>query len=120
MAVLKRWKFGHGSEQLDAAQASLLGKTIYADIAAIEQELQDLAPEDNAAKESRQKPERAALSLELHRVELHHQPDSTTCNCDCQLKRIGEDVREKLDRTPGVLTGQPSQRSQALRLTSQP
>ena len=106
MAVLKRWKFGRSREQLDAGQASLLDETIDADIAAIEQELQDLAPADNAAKESRQKPKRAALLPELPRVELHHEPDSTTCSCGCQLKRIGEDVSEKLDYTPGVLTVQ--------------
>ena len=106
MAVLKRWKFGRSREQLDAGQASLLDETIDADIAAIEQELQDLAPADNAAKESRQKPKRAALPPELPRVELHHEPDSTTCSCGCQLKRIGEDVSEKLDYTPGVLTVQ--------------
>jgi transposase len=106
MAVLKRWKFGRSREQLDAGQASLLEETIDADIAAIEQELQDLTPADNAAKESRQKPKRAALPPELPRVELHHEPDSTTCSCGCQLKRIGEDVSEKLDYTPGVLTVQ--------------
>ncbi len=106
MAVLKRWKFGRSREQLDAGQASLLDETIDADIAAIEQELQDLAPPANAAKEPRQSPKRAALPPELPRVELHHEPDSTTCSCGCQLKRIGEDVSEKLDYTPGVLTVQ--------------
>ena len=106
MAVLKRWKFGRSREQLDAGQASLLDETIDADIAAIEQELQDLAPPANAAKEPRQQPKRAALPPELPRVELHHEPDSTTCSCGCQLKRIGEDISEKLDYTPGVLTVQ--------------
>ncbi len=48
MAILKRWKFGRSREQLDAGQASLLDETIDTDIAAIEQELQDLAPADNA------------------------------------------------------------------------
>lgn len=106
MAVLKRWKFGRSREQLDAAQVSLLDETIDTDIAAIEQELQDLAPPANPAKEHRQQPKRAALPPELPRVELHHEPDSTTCTCGCQLKRIGEDVSEKLDYTPGVLTVQ--------------
>ena len=106
MAVLKRWKFGRSREQLDASQASLLDETIDADIAAIEQELQNLAPPDKAAKEPRQQPKRAALPPELPRVELHHEPDSTTCSCGCQLKRIGEDVSEKLDYSPGVLTVQ--------------
>lgn len=106
MAVLKRWKFGRSREQLGAGQASLLDETIDADIAAIEQELQDLAPPANTAKEPRQQPKRAALPPELPRIELHHEPDSTTCTCGCQLKRIGEDVSEKLDYTPGVLTVQ--------------
>jgi transposase len=34
----------------------------------------------------------------------HHEPDSTHCSCGCALKRIGEDVSEKLDYTPGVFT----------------
>lgn len=107
MAVLKRWKFGRSREQLDAGQASLLDETIDADIAAIEQELQSLAPPDKAAKEPRQQPKRAALPPELPRVELHHEPDSTTCTtagCGCALKRIGEDISEKLDYTPGLFT----------------
>jgi transposase/uncharacterized coiled-coil protein SlyX len=106
MAVLKRWKFGRSREQLDAGQANLLDETIDADIAAIEQELQDPAPPANPAKEPRQAPKRAVLPSELPRVDLHHEPDSTTCSCGCQLKRIGEDVSEKLDYTPGVLTVQ--------------
>jgi len=106
MAVLKRWKFGRSREQLDAGQASLLDEAIDADIAAIEQELQDLALPASPAKEPRQAPKRAALPPELPRVDLHHEPDSTTCSCGCQLKRIGEDVSEKLDYTPGVLTVQ--------------
>ena len=125
MAVLKRWKFGRSREQLDAGQASLLDETIDADIAAIEQELHDLAPTDKAAKDPRQQPKRAALPPELPRVELHHEPDSTTCTCGCQLKRIGEDVSEKLDYTPGVLTVQRHVRgkwacSKCLTLTQAP
>jgi transposase len=61
MAVLKRWKFGRSREQLDAAQTSLLDETIDADIAAIEQELQDLAPAAKTDKEPASKPKRAAL-----------------------------------------------------------
>ena len=29
-------------------------------------------------------------------------PETTECNCGCRLERIGEDVSEKLDYTPGV------------------
>jgi len=104
MAVLKRWKFGRSREQLDAGQTSLLDETIDADIAAIEQELQDLAPTAKTDKEPASKPKRASLPAELPRVDMHHEPDSITCGCGCQLKRIGEDVSEKLDYTPGVLS----------------
>jgi transposase len=104
IAVLKRWKFGRSREQLDAAQASLLDETIDADIAAIEQELQDLVPAAKADPETSKQPKRAALPAELPRVDVQHEPDSTTCQCGCQLKRIGEDVSERLDYTPGLFT----------------
>ena len=105
MVVLKRWKFGRSREQLDSAPASLLDETIDADIAAIELELQTLAPPAKAAP--RHQPRRAALPPELPRVNQHHEPESTTCTrpgCGWILKRIGEDVSEKLDYTPGVFT----------------
>ncbi len=107
MAVLKRWKFGRSREQLDSAQASLLDETIDADIAAIEQELEELASMPRADADARKQPKRAALPPELPRVEMHHEPESTVCTtpgCGCSLKRIGEDVSEKLDYTPGLFT----------------
>ena len=107
MAVLKRWKFGRSREQLDQAKASLLDETIDADIAAIEQELQNLTPASKLEAQNRKQPKRAALPPELHRVEMHHEPESSSCTtpgCGCTLKRIGEDVSEKLDYTPGLFT----------------
>src|SRR5256885_10419474 len=32
------------------------------------------------------------------------EPKTTVCGCGCALKRIGEDVAEKLDYIPGVFT----------------
>jgi transposase len=32
------------------------------------------------------------------------EPDNSHCQCGCALKRIGEDVSEKLDYTPGAFT----------------
>ena len=104
LATLKRWKFGRSSEQLNGTQISLIEETIEADIAAIEQELQNLAPISKTETKPRQQPKRAALPAGLPRVDIHHEPDSTTCGCGCQLKRIGQDVSEKLDYTPGVFT----------------
>ena len=97
LATLKRWKFARSSEVLNAGQISLLDETIEADIAAIELELQALAPATKTDTQPRQQPKRAALPAGLPRVDIHHEPDSTTCGCGCQLKRIGEDVSEKLD-----------------------
>ena len=107
MAILKRWKFGRSREQLHAGQVSLLEDTIDADIAAIEEELEQLAPSTKTNTDAPRQPKRAALPPELPRVEHHHEIDATTCTtpgCGCTLKRIGEDVSEKLDYTPGLFT----------------
>ena len=107
MALLKRWKFGRSREQLDSMQASLLDEAIDADIAAIEEELEHLALAPIIDSAPRQQPRRTALPPELPRVDQHHEPASTSCTtagCGCTLKRIGEDVSEKLDYTPGLFT----------------
>ena len=71
-------------------------------------ELEQLAPA--GAKPStapRTQPKRMPLPPNLPRREVGHEPDSTTCQtpgCGCEMKRIGEDVAERLDYTPGVFT----------------
>ncbi len=107
MAVLKRWKFGRSGERLDAAQLSLLDETLDADIAAIELELEQLAPTPPREAAQASQPRRVRLPPGLPRVDMAHEPGSTVCTtpgCGCALKRIGEDVSEKLDYTPGVFT----------------
>ena len=103
IAQLKRLKFAKRSEQMNPEQASLLDDLIDTDIAAIEAELQALqiAP---VATEKKQKPKRTALPAEFPRTLIHHEPDNTHCPCGCALKRIGEDVSEKLDYTQGLFT----------------
>lgn len=103
IALTKRWKFGQHAERLDSMQASLLEETLDADIAAMEAEIEELASPEQVQR-VRQQPKRTALPPSLPRVEFRHEPDSTLCRCGCQLKRIGEDVTEKLDYTPGVAT----------------
>lgn len=44
------------------------------------------------------------LPESLPRREIRHEPENTLCACGCQLKRIGQDVAEKLDYVPGVFT----------------
>jgi transposase len=103
IALNRRWKFGRHAEQLDSTQASLLDETLEADIAAMESELEALATPEKAQTVPKL-PKRAALPANLPRVEFRHEPDSTLCHCGCQLKRIGEDVSEKLDYAPGLFT----------------
>ncbi|UTW10927.1 IS66 family transposase [Marinobacterium rhizophilum] len=102
LALLKRHKYGQRSEHLNVLQISLLDEVISADIAAIEAELEQL--KTTPAPATKRQPKRAALPPELPRTEIRHEPESENCACGCQLKRIGEDISEKLDYTPGVFT----------------
>ena len=102
IATLKRLQFGKRSEQFTAEQMSLLDEAIDADLAALEIELEQLQP--TPADKQRQQPKRAALPPHLPRTDIHHEPDDITCSCGCQRTRIGEDISEKLDYTPGVFT----------------
>jgi len=103
LALYKRWRFGRRSEQMNAEQASLFDEMMDADMAAIEVQIDALrgsAPPPAAASQ----PRRLRLPPALPRVQIHHEPASTVCGCGCALKRIGEDVSEKLDYTPGTFT----------------
>jgi transposase len=102
MAVLKRLKFAAKSEAFNTEQKSLIEETIDADLAALALEIEQRSPSKDSG--DKQQPKRALLPANLPRTEHRHEPDSTSCSCGCQLKRIGEDVAEKLDYTPGVFT----------------
>ncbi len=105
IAQLKRLRFGAKSEQLSAEQRVLFDEAVEGDIAAIEEQIATLQatlpPKPDTEKAT---PKRRALPERFPRVERHHEPESTTCECGCQMKRIGEDVSEKLDYTPDVFT----------------
>ncbi len=101
MALLKRWKFAARSEQLHGAQGSLLDETIDADLEAIAAELATLRSAQ-PAQAPKEQPKRSPLPAHLPRVDVRHEPEQTVCSCGCAMKRIGEDVSEKLDYTPGV------------------
>src|SRR6202790_1033655 len=100
MATLKRWRYDRRSEQLDVVQRSLLDESIDADIEAISLEIEALKEKPASAPKS--KPRRVSLPTSFPRREIRHEPDTTECSCGCALERIGEDVSEKLDYTPGV------------------
>ncbi|HHK0532126.1 TPA: IS66 family transposase [Pseudomonas aeruginosa] len=103
IAILKRHKFAKRSEQISLVQGSLLDDLLNTDLEAIDAELKALRPAP-APDEPRQQPKRAPLPTQFPRTVIHHEPENTQCSCGCQLQRIGEDVSEKLDYTPGVFT----------------
>ena len=100
MAALKRWKFAARSEGWHGVQGSLLEETIEADLEAIAVELAVLRT--SAPSPLNDKPKRRAFPAHLPRIDVRHEPEHTMCSCGSALKRIGEDVSEKLDYTPGV------------------
>ena len=102
-ALLKRMKFAAQSERFSAEQKSLLDESLDEDLQAVADEIEQ-ATQPVAGRQDKQVPKRAPLPANLPRREIRHEPESTTCACGCQMKRIGEDVAEKLDYVPGVFT----------------
>jgi len=103
MAVLKRLKFAATSERFSPEQKSLLEEAIDEDLAALDREIGKLKQPAKVPRE-KQTPKRQALPAHLPRRDVHHEPESSTCatpGCGCQMRRIGEDVSEKLDYEPG-------------------
>lgn len=103
MAVLKRLKFAARSEVFRGEQQSLLEEAIEADLEAVARALEQLSP-PTPPEAPRTQPKRTPLPAQLPRREIRHEPASTICSCGCELKRIGEEIAEKLDYTPGVFT----------------
>lgn len=107
MAVLKRLKFAATSERfastLSPEQRSLLEETLDTDIGELEGELVRHRKSANKDDEKKQ-PKRAPLPDHLPRRDVPHEPTDTTCDCGESMKRIGEDVAEKLDYQPGVFS----------------
>ncbi|MBS0353199.1 MAG: transposase [Proteobacteria bacterium] len=98
LALHKRWRFGVKTERLPAEQAQLFEETVEADLAAMTEELEQLSGKPSEPKgQAKRKPP----PPELPSTEIHHEPDATFCTCGCQMKRIGEDVAQKLDYSGG-------------------
>ncbi|HEX4938583.1 MAG TPA: IS66 family transposase, partial [Candidatus Kapabacteria bacterium] len=103
LALLRRYRYGKGSESLDSQQLSMLEDLFKEDIAAIETELAQIAV-PATSEPVKQQPKRQTLPQELPRTPIHHEFAITTCSCGCQLVRIGEDISEKLDYQPGTFS----------------
>ncbi len=105
-ALLKRMKFAAQSERFSPEQRNLLEDEIDADLAAVAQEIAQIGTPASPTPD-RTQAKRQPLPANLPRREIRHEPDSTTCStpgCGCQMKRIGQDVAEKLDYVPGVFS----------------
>jgi len=103
-AILKRLKFAAQSERFSAEQRSLLEETLDEDLQAVSDEIDKLSTGDAPPPKAKERPKRQPLPANLPRTDIHHEPDTTTCHCGCQLRCIGEDVAEKLDYVPGVFS----------------
>ncbi len=98
LARLKRLKFGHSSEQLDAQieQLELSLEELEANAAA-------KAPIKGVARELATKPARKPLPDHLPREPQIHQPLTGCCRCpECggTLRALGEDTSEMLEYVP--------------------
>ncbi|SNU16093.1 Transposase [Acinetobacter johnsonii] len=103
LALFKQHKFGSKNEHLTAKQIHLWDEAVEEDIAAVDLELERLnADKTDAATEKAtvNKPKRRLLPDHLHTIRIEHEPASTQCSCGCQLRRIGEDISEKLHFRP--------------------
>src|SRR5690606_9267346 len=101
MAILKRLKFAAKTEALNADQRSLLEDALEEDLQAVDDEIEQLRPPHERGP--RQQPNRLPLPAQLPRQAFTHEPEVTEC-CGQAMRRMGEDVAEKLDYTPGVFT----------------
>ena len=103
LALFKRHKFAQKNEHLTAKQINLLDEAIEEDIAAVDLELERLNADKtdaSAQKAPVNKPKRRPLLDHLLTLSIEHEPASTKCACGCQLRRIGEDISEKLNFRP--------------------
>lgn len=102
-AYLKRLRWAASSEAYTAEQRRLFEETLEADQAAVQAELGQIEPGKKGATDKRQ-PKREMLPAELPRRDVCHEPADTNCGCGTPMKRIGQDVAEKLDYEPGVFS----------------
>jgi transposase len=111
-AILKRLRYALSSEKfcagMSAEQKSLLEETLDSDIAQLAAEIEQAEAEADAHgakdKKTKQRPKREPLPPHLPRRDVHHELENTACACGCEMKRIGQDVAERLDYEPGVFT----------------
>jgi len=104
LARLKAWKFAARTERMSAEQRELFEETAAADEASLQAQLEALRPQAGATTtappDAKHRPRRQPLAEHLPRIEHHHEPECTTCDCGRAMLRIGEDTSERLDIVP--------------------
>ena len=105
LARLKAWKFAAKTERMNAQQRKLFEETLAADEAGLQAQLDALKAETGTSDakdpaKPRIQPKRQVLPEHLERIEHRHEPADTTCACGQPMRRIGEDVSERLDVEP--------------------
>lgn len=98
MTDFKRALFGSKSEKADPDQYQLALEDIETAIATVHAE--DEAIDPPKAQPKTRSANRGDLPKHLPRVEELITPESTICDCGCELHVIGEDVSERLDIVP--------------------
>lgn len=84
---------------MDSVQVKIFEEANAEDLGTAQQALSALtrAPGEQPTK---QHPVRKALP----RTDIHHEPENTTCGCGEAMKRVGEDVSERLEYLPGTFS----------------
>ena len=105
LARLKAWKFAARTERMNAQQRQLFEETLAADEASLQAQLDALHADSGSAGDKdpakpRIQPKRQVLPEHLERIEHRHEPADTTCACGQPMRRVGEDVSERLDVEP--------------------
>jgi transposase len=101
---LQRHRFGRRSEQLDANQLMLAFEDVEQAIAAMEAAAEKNAkPRTKRAEQRKRNINRGALPLHLPREEIVIDIPNKTTPCGRAMRRIGEDVSERLEIIPAQL-----------------
>ncbi len=101
IAVLRHIRFAAKTEAGHPQQKTLFEEANAEDLAAAEKKLAALSTAASSTTH-KQRPARQALPKELPRIEVKHEPANTTCNCGQPMRRVSEDVSERLDYVPGT------------------
>jgi len=106
LALFKKHKFDCKNEHLTQKQIQLFDEAVEEDIEAVDLELKRLnidQHQPDASKIQKVKAKRRPLPDHLPSIRIEHEPASTQCTCGCTLRRIGEDISEKLTFRPAEL-----------------